>query len=103
LKLGLTTSGESVEAPGFPTLLVTLIYVQALAQKAVVLSLCSFPVIGRLLICSWFVSDFVDEISGFVLLFCLREEQVCCVGVFRVRREAGGEGVASYAGGISSC
>ncbi len=49
------------------------------------------------------MSDFVDEISGFVLLFCLLEEQVYCVGVFRVRREAGGEGVASYAGGISSC
>jgi hypothetical protein len=47
--------------------------------------------------------DFVDEISGFVLLFCPREEQVYCLGVFRVRREAGGEGVASYAGGISSC
>ncbi len=49
------------------------------------------------------MSDFVDETSSFVLLFCLREEQLYFVGVFRVRREAGGEGVASYAGGISSC
>ncbi len=81
LKLGLTTSGESVEEPGFPTLLVTLSYVQALARKSVVSSLCSLPVIGRLWFWSWFVSDFVDEISGFVLLFFLREEQVYCVGV----------------------
>jgi hypothetical protein len=30
----------------------------------------------KIVVWSWFVSDFVDEFSGFVFLFCLFEEQV---------------------------